>query len=209
MITSVHDTSSSNNDQWCRVYTRTHVARKHVSRTSNLYPDTYMSTDTRRRIHIAGSGYMLTVSRRHNYYSFMSRSTCITLYPCSNRRATNWRQFYRWYEKHVDGDKWIQVDTTCVRQHVSWCKRGLSASVTEYRIIDSPAVLQRELPELTPANDKHKWPTAVSIFCTNQPPAMHALRLTATVLEKTILFCLAYQTIWHFRDFLGCNISAI
>jgi len=38
----------------CRVYTRTHVARKHVSRssrTSNLYPDTYnvdghMSPDT-------------------------------------------------------------------------------------------------------------------------------------------------------------------
>ena len=31
---------------YCCVYTRTHVARKHVSRTSNIYPDTYyMSTD--------------------------------------------------------------------------------------------------------------------------------------------------------------------
>ena len=49
----------------------------------------HMSTDTYHRIHFARSGYMLTVSRRHNYYSFMSRSTCI---PC-NRRATNWQQF--------------------------------------------------------------------------------------------------------------------
>jgi len=92
----------------CRVYTRTHVARKNVSRTSNMYP--YMSTDTCRRIQVARSGYMLTVSRRHNYYSFTSRSTCM-LYPfvSSNRRATNWRQFCRRYKKHVDGDKWIQL----------------------------------------------------------------------------------------------------
>ena len=34
----------------CHVYTWTHVARKHVSRTSNLYPDTYMSMDTRCQI---------------------------------------------------------------------------------------------------------------------------------------------------------------
>ena len=114
----------------CRVYTKTHVARKHtyVSRTSNLYPDTYMSTDTCRRIHVARSGYMLTVSRRHNYYSFMSRSTCIHLYPAI-RRATNWRQFCRRYKKHVDGNKWIQVDTTGIRQHVSWCKRGIRLRV--------------------------------------------------------------------------------
>jgi len=26
----------------------------------------------------------------------------------------------------VDGDKWIQVDATCIQQHVSWCKRGLT-----------------------------------------------------------------------------------
>ena len=45
----------------CRVYTRTHVARKHVSRTSNLYPDTYiMSTDTCRRIQVARPGYSAT-----------------------------------------------------------------------------------------------------------------------------------------------------
>ena len=36
----------------CRVYTRTLVARKHVSRTSNLYPDTC------RQIQVARSGYL-------------------------------------------------------------------------------------------------------------------------------------------------------
>jgi len=40
-------------------------------------------------------------------------------------RATNWQQFCCRYKKHVDGNKWIQVDTICIRQHVSWCKRGL------------------------------------------------------------------------------------
>ena len=84
----------------------------------------YMSTDKCRRIHVARSGYMLTVSRRHNYYSFMSRSTCIVC--IQQQRATNRRQFCRRHKKHVDGDKWIQVDTTCIRQHVSWCKRGFS-----------------------------------------------------------------------------------
>ena len=82
----------------CRVYTRTHVARKHVSWTSNLYPDTYMLTDTCRPIQVVRSG-----SRWHNYYSvFMSRST-------------NWRQFCRRYKIHVElltatsGYKWIQL----------------------------------------------------------------------------------------------------
>jgi len=39
-------------------YTRTHVARIHVSRTSNLYPDTYISTDTCRRIQVARPRYL-------------------------------------------------------------------------------------------------------------------------------------------------------
>jgi len=119
------------NFQWklsvyCRVYTRTHVARKHVPRTSNMYPDTgiYMSTDTCRRIQVARSGYLLTISRQHNYCSFMSRSTCIPL--CIQAPATDGRQtgdnVCRRYKIHVDGDKcslykWIQL--------VSWCKRGL------------------------------------------------------------------------------------
>jgi len=61
------------------VYTRTPVARKHVFRTSNLYPDTYMSTDTCRRIQVARPGYMLTVSRRHNYYSFICHGRLVSL----------------------------------------------------------------------------------------------------------------------------------
>ena len=45
----------------------------------------------------------------------MSRSTCIPLYPCSNRRATNWQQFCCRYKKHVDGNKWIHFvsDNMC------------------------------------------------------------------------------------------------
>jgi len=80
---------------------------------------------------------MLTVSRRHNYYSFMPRSTCIFLHPATDERQT--------------GDNFVAVlaDTrnmftatsgynlklyplvsTCRRdpaQHVSWCKRGITA----------------------------------------------------------------------------------
>jgi len=47
-----------------------------------------MSTDTCHRIQVARSGYMLTVSRRHNYYSFMSRSTSIPFYPATDGRQT-------------------------------------------------------------------------------------------------------------------------
>ena len=108
----------------CRVYTRTHVARKHIIidiciRIQATCIRIHMLTDTCHRIHVARSGYMLTVSRQHNYYSFMSRSTYI---PCIQQQTgdklatilspiqeTCWRQ---------------QVDTTCIRQHVSWCKRG-------------------------------------------------------------------------------------
>ena len=61
----------------------------------------HMSTDTCRRIQVARPGYLSTVSRRHNYYSFMSRSTCIPLYP-----ATDGRQAGDKY-RHIDGDNWI------------------------------------------------------------------------------------------------------
>jgi len=40
------------------------------------------------RQQFARSGYMLTVSRRHNYYSFMSQSTCIPLYPATDEQQT-------------------------------------------------------------------------------------------------------------------------
>jgi len=61
-------------DLLCRIYTRTHVARKHVSRTSNLYRDTYM--------------LMYTVAR----YKLLVRDTCglylgdiITIHLCHSR----------------------------------------------------------------------------------------------------------------------------
>ena len=40
------------------------------------------------RQQVARSGYMLPVSRQHNYYSFMSRSTCIPLYPATDGQQT-------------------------------------------------------------------------------------------------------------------------
>jgi len=50
-------------------------------RPETLYPRraTCIRIHICRRIHVARLGYMLTVSLRHNYYSFrsMSRSTCI------------------------------------------------------------------------------------------------------------------------------------
>ena len=69
--------------------------------------------DTCRRIHVARSGYMLTVCRRHNYCLFMSRSTvCPSV--SSNRRATNCMAtiLSPIQDIHVDGNKWIQVDTS-------------------------------------------------------------------------------------------------
>ena len=99
-----------------------------MSRTSNVCSDTYrtMSMETCCRIQVARSRYMLTVSRRHNYYSFMSRSTCI-----QQQTGDKLAKIYSCrYKTHVD--KWIQVDTTCIGQHVSWCKRGFRSPSTCY-----------------------------------------------------------------------------
>ena len=78
----------------------------------HMLPDTSCSF----RIHVECSlaTYLLFINITVNLYPFVS----------SNRRATNWQQFCCRYKKHVDGNKWIKVDTTCIRQHVSWCKRG-------------------------------------------------------------------------------------
>jgi len=48
-----------------------HVARQQVARSGNM-------------LQVARSGNMLPVSRQHDYYSFMSRSTCIALYPATD-----------------------------------------------------------------------------------------------------------------------------
>jgi len=51
-----------------------------VFRTNHVYPYTYMSTDTCCRIHVARSGYMLTVSRRHNKITIhLSHGRLVTL----------------------------------------------------------------------------------------------------------------------------------
>ena len=92
----------------------------------NTYPgrETCIRIHICRRTHVAG--YKLLV--RDTYWLCLGDIIIIHLchgrrvgysFVSSNRRATNWRQFCRRYKKHVDGDKWLQVDTTCIRQHVS------------------------------------------------------------------------------------------
>ena len=87
-----------------------------------------MSTDTCRRIQVARPGYMLTVSRRRNKYSFMSRSTCIPLYPATDGRQTgdNFVADTRNMQTATatSGYKWIQLVSGNI---VSWFKRGISA----------------------------------------------------------------------------------
>jgi len=70
-----------------------------------------MLTDTCCRIKVACSGYMLTVYRRHNYYSFMLRSTCIPLYPATDGRQTgnNCVAYTRKMLTATSGYKWIQL----------------------------------------------------------------------------------------------------
>jgi len=76
-----------------------------------------MLTDTCRRIQVARPGYMLTVSRRQNYYSFMSRSTCIPLYLATHGRQTgnNFVADTRYMLTATSGYKWIQLvsDNMC------------------------------------------------------------------------------------------------
>jgi len=70
-----------------------------------------MSTDACRRIQVARPGYVLTVSRRYNYYSFMSRSTCIRSYPATDGRQTgdNFVADTRYMSTATSGYKWIQL----------------------------------------------------------------------------------------------------
>ena len=80
-----------------------------------IYVNRYMSPDTS-----CSSGiHVDCISATKLLFIYVT----VDLYPfvSSNTRATNWQQFCRRYKIHVDGDKWIQVDTTCIRQHVSWC----------------------------------------------------------------------------------------
>jgi len=99
----------------------------HIS-PGNMYPGraTCFRIHTCRLIHVAG-------------YKLLVRDTCtlylgdiitihyvtVDLYPfvSGNRRTTNWRQ------SPIQETCWRrQVDTSCIRQHVSWCKRGFRFS---------------------------------------------------------------------------------
>ena len=76
------------------------------------------------------AGYKLLVrdtfrSRQYNYCSFTSRSTCIiTLYPVTDGRQIddNFVADTRYMLTATSGYN-LQVDTTCIQQHMSWCKR--------------------------------------------------------------------------------------
>jgi len=63
----------------------------------------------------------LTVSR-HNYCSFMWRSTCIPLYPATDGQQT-------------DNNFVADIQATCWRQHVAWCKRGFRVDFCKYKTI--------------------------------------------------------------------------
>jgi len=106
------------------------MPRLHQASPGNMYPGRatciriYMSTDTCRWIQVARPEHMLTVSRRHIKPTIHGRlvSLCIQQQTgdklatvlkatiLSPIQETCWRQ---------------QVDTTCIRQHVSWCKRSI------------------------------------------------------------------------------------
>ena len=48
-------------------------------------------------------GNMLLVSRQHNYYSFIPRSTCHPLYPATDGQQTD-NNFVADNKQHVDGN---------------------------------------------------------------------------------------------------------
>jgi len=79
----------------------------------------YVAGDTCRRIQVARSGYMLTASRRHNYYSFLSRSTCIPLYPATDGQQTG--------DNFVADTRHMLTTTSGYNLNpaMSWCKRGI------------------------------------------------------------------------------------
>ena len=105
----------------------TPVARKHVSRTSHMYPDTYMSTDTCRQLQVARSVYMLTVSRRHNYYSFVLPSS---LYPATDGRQTGNSFVDDTRNMLTATSKYNLFPTTCL---CPWCVDAASETLSLVR----------------------------------------------------------------------------
>jgi len=171
---------------------RTHVARKHVSRPGSdeqLVSGYVMSTDTCRRIQVACSGYTLTVSRRHNYTIHLCHGRLVSLYIQQQTgdilatilfliQDTCWQQ---------------QVDTTCIRQYVSWCKRGFTYLLTNFccAMIHRAAVYDNSVRP-------SKRLCGLSVY--------HTLTLCQTALIKCahlvtyhVIFFIRYQiSRWHF-----------
>jgi len=71
-----------------------------------------MSTDTCCRIHVARSGYMLTVSRQHNYYGIhLCHGRLVFVSLCIQQQTGN--KFCCRHNKHVDGDRTHVADNMC------------------------------------------------------------------------------------------------
>jgi len=108
------DTHTPKNDTWAYqcVKPRLHqgnMLQQHVAVDGNMLPGNKL---------LDRSGNMLTVSRQHNYYSFMSRSTCIPLYSATDGQQTG--------NNFVDGDKQHVDGNMLPGNMLPWCKRGLS-----------------------------------------------------------------------------------
>ena len=110
----------------CRVYTNTRRPKTLYRPIPNeqLVSGYICSTDTCRRIQVARSGYMLTISRWHNYTIHLCHGRLITLYPATDGRQLTGDKIMRVY-----GDKWIEL----VPGNMSWCKRGFTHAWTEIR----------------------------------------------------------------------------
>ena len=79
-VSQVHSWPHTVNTALCRVYSRTHVARKRVSRTSNLYPDTYCKTLIFCCILISRS-WSVENSRHFNFVFLLLTAFCLSIFP--------------------------------------------------------------------------------------------------------------------------------
>ena len=83
----------------------------------------YMSTDTCCRIHVARPGYMLTAYLGDIITIHLCHGRLVSL--CIQQQTGN--KLATILSPIQDNRCWRQqLDTTCVRQHVFWCKRGIT-----------------------------------------------------------------------------------
>ena len=116
MITVINGRTLRVNTLWRNQFNATQLAHSVIRHS--LKPCYTMATCCPDEQHVARqqvalSVYILPVSRQHNYYSFMSRSTCIPLYP-----ATDGQQTGDSFVADTQATCWQRQDTRC-RQHVA------------------------------------------------------------------------------------------